>query len=344
MMQQPFCTRIWASISLLEPSLELLATQLHNHHNLQNWKEALTLSEVIFDRTDELFRLEVFEDLPLRLRQSYEIAAILWVMSRLKASQKDRDPISKEIIVECLGKLDLALLMTGCPLFAIQVHELLSDLQNQLPKDPLIETPSNIFQFQRSDLDEPLLNPIKVSGPIALSTFLELMSEQQPLVLRGLINHWPALSKRPWRNLNYFNNLAGARTVPVEIGSKYTDTDWSQKLVPFKFFLDHLIHRDKESETMYLAQFNLLNHIPQLQADICVPDYCYLTEKEPQVHVWFGPRGTVSPCHHDPYENLFAQVCGYKLVRLYHPKENLYPFGEGSLMTNTSAVRFPFDF
>ena len=57
------------------------------------------------------------------------------------------------------------------------------------------------------------------------------------------------------------------------------------------------------------------------------------------VNAWFGPEGTVSPCHHDPYDNLLSQVVGSKYIRIYHPSEssNLYPHSSGK-MTNTSQV------
>ena len=60
-------------------------------------------------------------------------------------------------------------------------------------------------------------------------------------------------------------------------------------------------------------------------------------------NIWLGPGGTRSPLHNDPYENVFAQVVGYKYFRLYPPREThkLYPRGvEGGIqMGNTSQVQ-----
>jgi lysine-specific demethylase 8 len=40
-----------------------------------------------------------------------------------------------------------------------------------------------------------------------------------------------------------------------------------------------------------------------------VPDYCSAGGGELQaLNAWFGPDGTVTPLHHDPHHNLFAQV------------------------------------
>ena len=42
-------------------------------------------------------------------------------------------------------------------------------------------------------------------------------------------------------SLNYLKEVAGPRTVPVELGSRYTDDDWSQQLMSIKMFIENYI-------------------------------------------------------------------------------------------------------
>ncbi|KAJ1658702.1 hypothetical protein IWQ61_002110 [Dispira simplex] len=186
----------------------------------------------------------------------------------------------------------------------------------------------------------------------------------QPRVITNALGHWPALSHRSWSNIDYLRSVVGpGRMVPVEFGSQYTDSQWKQRLIPFTEFVDHVLLPDLPSTHLhshqmthtptcgkpivYLAQHDLFQQIPTLQADISIPDYCYglISETEntpldPLIHWWLGPRGTVSPLHYDRHHNLLAQVVGYKYVRLYSPLESakLYPFADESQLSNTSRV------
>ena len=85
----------------------------------------------------------------------------------------------------------------------------------------------------------------------------------------------------------------------------------------------------------YLAQHQLFAQIPQLRADLGTPFLCKAllpTDTAPsasnatRVNAWFGPRGTVSPLHYDPFHNSLCQVVGYKYIRLVDAQhsERLY--------------------
>ncbi|KAF7871806.1 hypothetical protein EAF04_003913 [Stromatinia cepivora] len=196
----------------------------------------------------------------------------------------------------------------------------------------------------------------------------------EPLIITSSIDSWPSRTQRPWSSPTYLlsQTIGGRRLVPIEVGRSYVDADWGQKISTFKSFIQEYMtsypsensSKSPSKTTGYLAQHNLFSQIPSLRNDICIPDYCYISpptphpscshtlkEKytqtpeldEPLLNAWFGPAGTVSPLHTDPYHNILAQVFGKKYLRLYPPRETpkLYARGieEGGIdMSNTSAV------
>lgn len=195
----------------------------------------------------------------------------------------------------------------------------------------------------------------------------DLQIGPEPLIITGTLSHWPALTNHPWNSPSYLlsRTVGGKRLVPIEFGRSYVDEGWGQKIISFKEFLETYIMIEPSlggQSTGYLAQHNLFSQIPLLRNDVAIPDYCYASAppphktspladrhsqvsrlEEPLLNAWFGPPGTITPLHTDPYHNILAQVVGRKYVRLYAPRESekLYPRGveDGGIdMSNTSSV------
>ncbi|VBB29800.1 unnamed protein product [Acanthocheilonema viteae] len=240
-------------------------------------------------------------------------------------------------IQEALHACDIGLIMgrdiDGFALsaFAHHLHSSLSELSIpvSLKTQKLFQPPS------------PLLNSfdVDVCELPSFEEMLKIIENQKPVIIRGLVNQWPAFTK--W-NFSYFNESIGYRTVPIEIGSSYTDSNWKQTLMTFHDFIEKFIECENSDNPGYLAQHRLFDQIPELLNDIIIPDYCAFGEEgidNVDMNIWIGPAGTVSPLHFDPKNNIFCQVVGRKFLRLVPATEaeNVYPRNDGILI-NTSQV------
>ncbi|OQV19329.1 Lysine-specific demethylase 8 [Hypsibius exemplaris] len=185
-----------------------------------------------------------------------------------------------------------------------------------------------------------VLHPIEELDRPSLAHFqAAFLRLKRPLMLKGILETWPALSK--W-SPEYVRSICGSRTVPVELGKRYTDEDWGQELMTISAFIDKYIYMldNPDKKIAYLAQHDLLSQAPLLRDDISMPDYiAFAGDDDPDMNAWFGPEGTVSPLHHDPKDNFLCQVFGEKYVRLYEESESekVYPH-ESTMLFNTSQV------
>lgn len=290
---------------------------------------------------------------------------------------------------EVVNLLDMALILTAAPSREEVVELWFAALEEELSSDNNAETAPELcarpvkrlkldnapsiptsFPTAKVESSPTLRHAVPRVADLSLSAFQKTLSTcttHTPLIIEDAIQHWPALNERSWSDPNYLlkRTLGGRRLVPIETGRSYTDSGWGQKISTFREFMSTYMLSEAPSDelqedkrqTGYLAQHDLFAQIPNLRADISIPDYCYCDPtpnllphikptpklEDPLLNAWFGPKGTISPLHTDPYHNILAQVVGYKYVRLYAPDQTkwLYPRSvdeNGVDMSNTSEV------
>ncbi|EGT55321.1 hypothetical protein CAEBREN_26263 [Caenorhabditis brenneri] len=232
----------------------------------------------------------------------------------------------------CMGRIEENLV----PLrqLALIIHEHLPGMSSE-------DTIHPSFCFNSKN-NSSLLKPLPNSIPIeecdddeetSLEKLISAVNKEIPLLIRNHSSNMPAVQK--W-TFPFFLQQLHSRTFPVEIGTKYSDEDWSQKMMTFRSFI-----QNSENQQLYLAQHRLFDQVPHLRKDVIIPDICFsesTSTENVDMNMWIGPSDTVSPLHTDPRKNMFVQIHGTKLFRMVSPddSESVYPFD--GILSNTSQI------
>jgi lysine-specific demethylase 8 len=331
--------------------------------------------QAVMDFCWEKLNSGYWKDVPVAWRKLYSHSSLLLAACILSGSEKLQPLKNTARWKAALAACDMGILM-GYPIqdnvlsrLANRLNCLLGQQQCSSPCNPADSTNSSNSNKKRrlhSSSDEDLLTVLREpcitysidhSESPSLEHFKSTyMETRTPVIIVHSIDHWPAFGERQWSTA-YLKMVSGYRTIPVEVGARYTDDSWSQSLMTVSEFIDrYVIQVDETQPKGYLAQHQLFDQIPELRRDICIPDYCCLSTKATErmdkeeheiekkeedivINAWFGPCGTVSPLHHDQKHNLLAQVVGSKYIRLYGEEQTprLYPH-EGTVLFNTSQV------
>jgi len=219
------------------------------------------------------------------------------------------------------------------------VDEKDSTIHESIPHKKVKLSSEFSIRSQSLPLTLPLLPVPFLSSPSLTNFLTQCKVPLTATILRDCMTDWPCMQERRWC-CDYLVKMAGPRTVPVELGNKYTDHSWTQQLLTVETFVRKYM-MERVGVVGYLAQHQLLDQVPSLARDILTPDYCYTgeSEAEPDINVWIGPGGTVSPPHTDKKHNILCQVVGTKYVALFYPDQGdkLYP-DTNPMMHNTSMV------
>ncbi|KAI9886536.1 MAG: RNA recognition motif-containing protein [Watsoniomyces obsoletus] len=119
----------------------------------------------------------------------------------------------------------------------------------------------------------------------------------------------------------------GDPLVPLELtrsvgnSQKHPEESFQRFQAPLSLFVQWTMSaRDNRSERLYLAQAPLSDLPPRLQEDLPPPKIIWAGKGDIyNANLWMGLAPTYTPLHRDPNPNLFVQLAGTKVVRLFEP-------------------------
>ncbi|NXY83834.1 KDM8 protein, partial [Alcedo cyanopectus] len=190
------------------------------------------LGDVLRDYSWERLNAGPWREISKAWRQVYAYGCLFGALAEIAAGR----PLAPAVRL-----CDMGLLM-GASVLDNVLARLVRVLQDHLPRG---ERPAARGSNERVRIDPP---PVPVVQPEEALPHLRCPSlehfrdnyliPQKPVVLEGISDHWPCMKK--W-SVDYLCAVAGCRTVPVELGTRYTDEEWSQQLMTVGDFIRHYI-------------------------------------------------------------------------------------------------------
>jgi Rps23 Pro-64 3,4-dihydroxylase Tpa1-like proline 4-hydroxylase len=215
-------------------------------------------------------------------------------------------------------------------------------VHNLNPPRPAVASPDNaaptaeVLSSQESSLSVALLNlyselhrqsrhagVVEVISKISRDEFYEnYYCLNRPVILKNMANSSPALHK--WTPQFFADNYG---SVPIQITSDRDGiSDYeanfrrTTRTVTIAEFVSRLSQR-RETNDFYLVARNYFFENPSLAGlrdDLLPPpEIINVADRGPgTAKLWFGPKGTVTPLHHDEHSILFLQIYGRKQFKL----------------------------
>ncbi|EPG35503.1 hypothetical protein F907_02871 [Acinetobacter colistiniresistens] len=161
----------------------------------------------------------------------------------------------------------------------------------------------------------------RISKPTFSEFIQDYYSRNLPVILTDAIQHWPALHK--W-SPQYFKQTVGTQEVEVQFNREQdllferNSTQHKTKM-QMNDFVD-LIEQSQHSNNFYMTANNAKASHTSLAALFQDIDHFHGYTDHTQVYdrsfIWFGPKGTFTPLHHDLTNNVLVQIYGRKKVTL----------------------------
>lgn len=173
--------------------------------------------------------------------------------------------------------------------------------------------------------------------------FDELLQEGEPVVLKGLVRHWPIVQKALQSHeqvIEYLKSFYNGRTVGSywagpEIRGRYgynddySDMNFERRRVPLTQVLDSILEHlyDDEPPSRYVGSTTIDACLPGFREHNDVPfDQPQFIDQPPLASIWLGNPSVIA-AHYDAPNNLVCCAAGKRRFTLFPPDQihNLYP-------------------
>ncbi|HEY9793794.1 MAG TPA: cupin-like domain-containing protein [Candidatus Obscuribacterales bacterium] len=192
----------------------------------------------------------------------------------------------------------------------------------------LVQKRESLVRIQRQLLAlNPKAQSIERRRYLSRAEFLEqYYSANRPVVLCGLMDNWKAM--QAWTP-QYLKSVCGATEVEIQAGRNTTklyeiNDKPHRRQIRFDEYVD-MVFNSQETNDFYLTARNEFFHRPgvdSLLRDIeMFPEYLQPNNNGDGLFFWFGPKGTVTPLHHDVQNIFMSQVIGRKHVKMIPSSE-----------------------
>ncbi|HEY4079688.1 MAG TPA: cupin-like domain-containing protein [Burkholderiaceae bacterium] len=166
----------------------------------------------------------------------------------------------------------------------------------------------------------------------------DVLQSTEPVLMRGLVKHWPLVQTARQSDLdfcNYLRRFGNSTEIGVWRGAPeiegrffynddFTGFNFQREIHRFGTLLDELLANagNMKAPALYLGSTELDGSFPGLRAENALPA---LDASHPLVSLWLGNRTHV-PAHFDLPDNLACVVSGRRRFTLFPPEQvaNLY--------------------
>ena len=216
------------------------------------WDKCYVYSKVLLDIAWEHLNTGHWKDVDIHWRYAYTLLCTFKAVCEFVQYKTTYD---RKNLACAIKTCDMGLLM-GAPVNDNILAKLVAEFQRIYAKRrQVMSSYEDMVCMTNKKMNTQKLPAINLSNAIkrvrcpSLEYFKNShMDKEEPVILEGAIDYWPAFGERKW-SLQYIKDVAGCRTVPIELGSKYTDDAWSQKLLTLEEFIEKYIENKEKKYT-----------------------------------------------------------------------------------------------